>query len=149
MGALLRFVLLYGHSTLQASVSSAAFILLVVDNIHPLDLVSAVDAWHTNIWAYSLMLYDLLANALCLATLERLAFHRLEMAMRIMVCNFQVVQHLVASHRVISTLKLHLLELLLDIFLDRKELWLFTLHRTHACLVVELFQTLIMESILA
>jgi hypothetical protein len=130
-------------------VSSAAFCLLVADNIHPLDLLSAIDTWNANIGAYSLMLNDLLPNALCLATLEGLTFHRLEVAVRIMICNFQVVEHLITSHRVISTFELHLLELLLNIFLDREELRLFTLHRTHACLVVELLQALVMESVLA
>jgi|TARA_B110001450_G_C17152667_1_gene291889 hypothetical protein len=49
----------------------------------------------------------------------------------------------------VPALELHLLQLLLYFFLHAKELWLFTLHRAHTCLVVKLLKAFVMEPVLA
>lgn len=49
----------------------------------------------------------------------------------------------------VSTLELHLLELLLNILFDGKKFRFFTLHWTHAGLIMKLFQTLMVISVFA
>ena len=137
------------HATFETRMSSCTLIFFVIDNLHSLNGLSAIDTRHRYVWTHCLMPFDLLSDAFGFTTWICLAFYWLIPTFIIMISDIKVIEYLITSHQVIPTLKLHLLELLLHLLFDIQELWILTLHWTHACLIVKLFKTFIMESFFA
>ena len=149
MGRFLGFFFLNCHTALLAIVGSVAFALLVLYDAHSLDVFATINARNGNIGTHCLMALDFFANTLCLAMPIRCTLNRCKFTFVVMSCHLLVLEHLSAPHGMVSTLELHLLELLFNLLLDTEELRLNTLHGTHACFVVKFLKALVMESILA
>lgn len=149
MRRFLSFLLLNCHTALLAVVNTFAIRLLVLDYAHSLYFLATINARNFDVGAHCLMLFNFFPNAFCLAVPIGRALNRGKFAVAIMSSNLLVLKNLSAPHAMIPTLELHFLQFLLNVFLHTKELWFDTLHGTHACFVVELFQALMMVPILA
>lgn len=149
MGRLHGLALVHSHATLLALMRALTLTLLVLNDIQSLNHASAINARHCDIGAYSLVLRNLLPDALCLALFVSLALDRLEFALLVVCRNISVGDHLGATHHVVTAFKLHLGQLLFDVFLDAQEFWIFALHGTHARRRVELLEAFVVEAIAA
>jgi hypothetical protein len=109
----------------------------------------AVDAGHHDVGAGSLVQINVLTQRLRLALIERLAFHRLIVAVSIVGLHLRVTQCHWTSERLVLALELHGLELLLNLLLDTHKPRLTALHGALARLLCKLVQADLMEALLA
>ena len=109
MALILGFLLGNSHPTFRTIINPFTFILLMLHDLPPLNFFSAINALYLDKWANSLMSLYLPANAFCLALFVSFALNRSKFALIIMTSYFMVLKHLRAPHRVVLTLKLHLL----------------------------------------
>lgn len=134
----LCFTLLYGHATFQAIVAARAVILLMLDDIHPVDSLPTVYAFHGYIWTNGFMLLNLALNAFRPTSFKSLTFDCVKETNCIVLSNLVIVQNNIAAHDMISAFELHLGQLLLYFLLDTDELRFQALHGTHSSFCVEL-----------
>ena len=149
MAIILRLRLLNSHSTFSAIIGALALALLVLNNIVPLNVLTAVNTLHLYEGTNRLMSLNLFSYTLGLAVFVRLTFYRGKLALIVMCCHLMVLEHLSAPHGVVAALELHLLKLLFHVFFHAEELGLLALHGAHACLVVKFFKALVVKSLLA
>ena len=149
MSWLLSFWFLNSHSTFRTIVSSLTFIFLVRYDILSWDHFLTVNTRHFDIGANSLMPINFTTNAFCFAMFVLFTFNRSIWAIIVMWRHSIVLEHLCASHHVMTAFELHFLKLLLNFLLNAQEFGLFALHGTHTCFVMEFFKTFMMESLLA
>lgn len=97
MSILLCLFFYDNHATFAASVSTSAFILLVLNDIHSLDIVTAINARHLQIWANSLMFLDFHTDTFGLALVVCLALDGHVSALVGMAWHFFIVQYLWAT----------------------------------------------------
>lgn len=79
-----------GHATLVAVVSARALRLLVLHDAHSLHFSSAVDARHQDVGTRGFVLGNLFAHTLGFALGKSRAFHRLEVAVLVVVLHVDV-----------------------------------------------------------
>ena len=111
----------------------------MLNDIHSLNAFPAIDAWYGNIGAHGFVLFYFFPHAFRSASFVSLAFDWLVKARVIMRLHVQIVEHIVAAHRVIPAFKLHFRKFLFDFLLHAHEFGVLTLHRAHSGLVMELF----------
>jgi len=114
----LGFCFLDGHSAFRTIVSAFTLELLVMYDILPLYILSAINARDRNIRANRLMTLYFFANTFRFAMLVRITFDWSKLAIIVVSSHLLVLQDLCASHCVVSALELHFLQLLLHFFLD-------------------------------
>lgn len=115
----------------------------------PLNFLVTVDTGDHDVRAGCLMQVDFFSQALCFTFVEGLAFDGLKVTEIIMSLHLCVTERHWAAQIFVFALELHLVQLLLNLFLDRNEARLFALHGTLACLLGKLVQADLVEALLA
>ena len=90
---LLRLFFLDREATFATIMNTFTRLLLVLNKIHSLNILKAIYAWYRNIGANTLMPFDFLSYAFCLAMPVCRAFYGLILTYGIMIGNFQIAQN--------------------------------------------------------
>lgn len=127
-----------GHSALATRVRAAAFLLLVVEDVHARHLRATVDAGHEHVRTDRLMLLKVLPQALGLALRKGRALDRGEAALRVVVAHLLVAEHDGAAEGRVVADEARVNQLPLDLLFDVDEARLGAQHGALASLLREL-----------
>jgi hypothetical protein len=147
MGVFLCLFFHNRHSTLITCVGSRALLLLVVHNVHSLHLGAAVNAWYEDVWANSLMLFDILPDTFSFAHAVSEALDWRVLAQIVVVAHFLVAKHFLAAQILVVAYELRVFELFLHLFFHVDEFGLVTQHGTLTCFFSEFIEADLVVSV--